>query len=547
LQITDQASSPPATKLPTRVLDVRNNSVRLIDSEDIIAWYTTLSHCWGADANDRPFTTTLASEAEVRHSISWSSLSKTFQDAIKITRSIGLDYIWIDSLCIIQDDPEDWQREAGKMAEVYSNSYLSIMNPRGVKPSSGCFTNRYLNRKTKFPALVEEPLRTAGTANGMEFEVFARPSIEHHEPYSRTNWVEWLPTEHIFSRAWVFQEYILAPRLILFGMSELVFFSMNGRACECAGFNSERSRQRFGFNREYFRELIMPSQTTRPVGRRGHKLWRDVVEAYAYRDLTQESDRLPALSGLAKRFRGSSEDQYLAGLWESCLIADLAWYPVTTVGQENSPDSLPHTTSSRTARYRAPTWSWASVTSRIKFWDFAYDEKETTAVLEEASCETNAIDSTGAVSGGFMVVTGPIREAILRYDLQGAGHPNSGHYWLETESNSDVAVDPPSEPGTRVWWRNFIPDIPLHDSSLEAYIANGGPVFCLQLGIRGSHGRMKRGSESVLVLTKLPTSDGYKRIGYWILDREQYYQEIGLTDSDVSWFDGCSRETITVE
>ncbi|KAI0131961.1 heterokaryon incompatibility protein-domain-containing protein [Xylariales sp. AK1849] len=555
LQLSDQAFSPPSTKLPTRVLALRNETVRLVDSQGLTGRYTTLSHCWGADANDQPFTTTLSSELENRRSIPWPSLSKTFQDAIHITRSLGLDYIWIDSLCIIQDDREDWKREAGKMADVYSNSHLSIMNPRGSKPSSGCFTDRYLNWKTDFSAPFDEPLKTTGIANGKEFEIFARRAIQHHQPRSRQNWVEWLPMEHMFSRAWIFQEYILAPRLVFFGLSELVFVSKNGQDCECEGFDPARFPGKVrgnSFDREYFRQTIDPSQTTRPVGQRGHKLWRDVVEAYAYRDLTQESDRLPALSGLAKRFRGSSDDPYLAGLWESCLIADLAWFPVTVAGHDLSDQSLPQTTHSRPTKYRAPTWSWASVNSRIRFWGYAYDEKETTAVLETAFCETDSSDSTGSVTGGYMVVTGPVREAILRYDELDAKDLHCCNYWLDTDSNNNNnnnndAKDLSSEEGKRRWWRTFTPDIPLHDPARETYIPTDGEVFCLQLGIRAEHGNMKRGSESVLVLTKMPESGHYRRIGYWILDREQYYQELGGIDSDQSWFDGCSRQSVTIE
>jgi hypothetical protein len=217
------------------------------------------------------------------------------------------------------------------------------------------------------------------------------------------------------------------------------------------------------------------------------------------------------------------------------------------MGHENSPKSLPHTTSSRPVSYRAPSWSWASVNSRIEFWDYAYDNKETTAVLEKADCQTDSRDYTGSVTGGHMVVTGPVREAALRYGSQEANHSKPVNYWLETDSSRDVDRDLLAESETTRWWRDFTPDIALHDPALESYIPVGGRIFCLQLGVKGSHVGMKRGSESVLVLTKTPKSNHYRRIGYWVLDREQYYHELGGADSDQSWFDGCIMQTISVE
>ncbi|KAH8649345.1 heterokaryon incompatibility protein-domain-containing protein [Xylariales sp. PMI_506] len=549
LQISDNASSPPQSELPTRVLCVRDDQVRLIDSKGSTGRYATLSHCWGTDANDRPFKTTRSSESKNRYLIPWQSLSKTFQDAIRISRYLGLDYIWIDSLCIIQDDSDDWKREAGKMADIYSNSYISIMNPNGIKPSSGCFADRYLKRKSNLSAFVDEPLKTTGTINGRNFEIFARRAIQHHEPTSRQVWTEWLPMEHMFSRAWIFQEYILAPRLVFFGLSELVFVSMNGQDCECQGYDPARLPGKVRgnhFNRAYFRRLIAPDQTSKLVGNRGHKIWRDVVEAYAYRDLAFESDRLPALSGLARRFRGSSGDEYLAGLWKSCLIADLAWFPVTVTGQTLSDSSLPQTTSSRPASYRAPSWSWASVNSRIRFWGYAYDGKETTAVLEDASCDTNSSDPTGAVSGGLMVVTAPLRKAIVRFSVLKSNGSCCESYWIDTESIGANIQDCSSLSGTRQWWRIFTPDIPLCGPAIGPDAPTELDISCLQLGIKGNHGGYNRGSESVLVLVKTE-SGRYRRIGYWIVDREQFYSELAESDSDQSWFDGCSRETVTIE
>ena len=91
--------------------------VRLYETEQELAHYTTLSHCWG---KKHIVTTTKATLEQRKLEVPWLLLSRTFQDAITITRELGIRYIWIDSLCIIQDDKEDWERVSAKMAEIYS-------------------------------------------------------------------------------------------------------------------------------------------------------------------------------------------------------------------------------------------------------------------------------------------------------------------------------------------------------------------------------------------------------------------------------------------
>ena len=113
--------------------------VRLYETQRELAHYTTLSHCWG---KKRIVTTTKATLGQRKLEVQWPRLSRTFQDAINITRALGIRYIWIDSLCIIQDDKEDWERESAKMAEIYSCSYLNLAATGSADGDGGCFFNR---------------------------------------------------------------------------------------------------------------------------------------------------------------------------------------------------------------------------------------------------------------------------------------------------------------------------------------------------------------------------------------------------------------------
>lgn len=81
---------------------------------------------------------TKASWAKLTVNIFLSDLPPLFQDAIIITRQLGLRYLWIDSLCIIQDSLRDWETEAAKMASIYQNSYVTISATDASNGSAKC-------------------------------------------------------------------------------------------------------------------------------------------------------------------------------------------------------------------------------------------------------------------------------------------------------------------------------------------------------------------------------------------------------------------------
>ena len=122
--------------MPKRVLDVRSNAV--VPREGVApAPYICLSHCWGPP--NKQIIRTLSSNIHsfLKH-VPWDDLSNTFQDAIDITRRLDVDYIWIDSLCIIQEDRDDWKEESVKMADIYENAFLTIAATKSRDGSGGC-------------------------------------------------------------------------------------------------------------------------------------------------------------------------------------------------------------------------------------------------------------------------------------------------------------------------------------------------------------------------------------------------------------------------
>jgi hypothetical protein len=152
-------------ELPSRVLDVGSGDfrshLRLFESHGRCGQYVALSHCWGTLEN-WPLRTTRESKQEHLENIPFGRLPKTFQDAVKITRTLGIPYLWIDSLCIIQDDVSDWLCESPKMGQIYKRSRLTVAASGARDSSDGWFLKR-----APFPRHLELPYyHNTGEKNG---------------------------------------------------------------------------------------------------------------------------------------------------------------------------------------------------------------------------------------------------------------------------------------------------------------------------------------------------------------------------------------------
>ncbi|KKP06993.1 serine/threonine protein kinase [Trichoderma harzianum] len=122
---------------------VRNNSIRLVETSDNTNdHYVALSHCWGKLKKEDRFCTYARNIDALKMNIPYKALPKTFQDAVTVTRALGVPYLWIDSLCIIQEDEKDWELEATRMEEVFSFAYCTIAASRGTSSLSGFLGKR---------------------------------------------------------------------------------------------------------------------------------------------------------------------------------------------------------------------------------------------------------------------------------------------------------------------------------------------------------------------------------------------------------------------
>jgi len=309
---------------PSRLLSIRDGNLKLLCSKDIPdnVSYATLSHCWGTLET---FQLTKGNFDTLQESIEINDLCKTFQDAIGIARQFGFDFLWIDSLCIIQNDELDWARESATMGKVYGNSALNIAATGAADGTEGCFFNRppLINNTYCIPLTVRD-----------------KPMIyqfSDRRPYERL--VEWQP---LTTRAWVVQERIMARRNLHFTRSELFWECKTKSASE--SFPVEFPRHFYypvnGIP-SYYEKATMPT-------------WGKIIHMYSRANLTYARDKLVALSGIAEVYQSEARGKYLAGMWRTGLEIALCW-------QLHYQRKL----CKRPSEYRAPTWSWASVDGEI--------------------------------------------------------------------------------------------------------------------------------------------------------------------------------------
>lgn len=309
--------------MPSRILDVgtRGDIIHLLDNtSQLTRKYATLSYCWGADVT--PMRTTQGTMHTHKAGISIRSLPRSFQDAVTIVRYIGLRYLWIDSLCIIQDDEEDWARESSRMTAVYSNADVMIAANRASDCDQGCFHARSSLPSTKIHIPNQGDVHAQ--LLGLEMEHFHTTNFQD-EPLSK--------------RGWALQERVLANRVLHYNNDQMYFECRRGILGENGSFDPFR-----------YCNLDVLEDSDSPENKVSIRTaWDNITSWHGRRKLTRPTDKLPALSGLATRFSRKLDEPYIAGLWGGDLIASLSWQVPTAI-------PLPES-----AEYIGPSWSWAGL------------------------------------------------------------------------------------------------------------------------------------------------------------------------------------------
>ncbi|KAI0969513.1 HET-domain-containing protein [Xylaria arbuscula] len=572
-----QCTSRKPTTLPTRVLATGDRSdpvsIRLLETEPgQSAKYVALSYCWGKTGN---ITTTKSTMKERKKGIAWSTLPTSFQDAIEVVRGLGIWYLWIDALCIIQDDVADWENESAKMADVYENAFLTISMDAGLNPNQGIFHTRRSEMVSTANTLgtgnTVRPARRVAVEQfsvidevGETHIVYAREPLNHSDIISPRSYYD--VTYPLMSRAWTLQERLLSVRILHVTAAELVWECKTTLCCEC-GTISRESDYMLGnpspkitydiamqnIIEEGRNNLNIEDQDPKQYGElrtpKTSREWIVLIGGYSNRMLTYETDKLPAVSALARRFSLIDElptpRTYLAGLW----LEDFPWLLCWRVFQRRF--------EKRPENYCAPTWSWASISTPV-IWDMQiFEAKSRVQVLEAGAVPVIPTNVFGHVKGGYAVISGLVQRAVLGVDVR--------HHAVLTLRNVR---------GERIC---FVPDLnpPDHHNTSEisselqnrangrsescSTLRNGREVACLRL-LQGDAEDKVYAIVLVPVpgdadarcvhlassdVTQEPPNEAsiYERIGV-ITAMSHVYQKNEVTTSH--WFTGAEEETVCI-
>lgn len=330
--------------VPKRLLDVGNDEIQhiqLVDGESLERpaiqgippanriQYATLSYCWGDAVTLK---TTQATEQGHRAEILIKDMPEAFQDAVHVTRKLGLQYLWIDALCILQDDKKDWEIESSRMCDIFANSYTTIS-----AAASSSASEHFLGR--------------TGNALKLHFRSSIHPEVSG-DYFIRLDGIDDEPEEADIrssrwrSRGWVWQEELMSTRQLVFGTRIWQFRCSKGAYLE---------------NGQY--GLISPLNKGRD-----YSLFSVVVpRLYSSRQLKFPQDRLPAIAGIAKFIERTSKQEgqlpkYMAGLWlNKRLEEQLRWI----YREPTSYDKLQNSFNNPN-EYIAPSWSWASANAPVR-------------------------------------------------------------------------------------------------------------------------------------------------------------------------------------
>jgi hypothetical protein len=286
--------------LPTRVLQLsgslKHPVVRLIETQNMKgAQYCALSHCWGP-INKQPLRTISENYQHHRAEIPFEQLPISFRDTVTLARGLDINYVWIDSLCIIQDDENDWHSQAKVMGEVYRNAALVVAAAGAHDSSDGLFiSERPFACARKLPYIVD------GVISG-SFNMSPLPEGG-----------KWPCGGPLNERAWALQERYLARRTIYFMPNRIFWKCSHLEMGECSD------------QTDLFNENLS---------------WLDMLESYSQKKLTRPEDRIHALRGIIDDMQKNRRDEFLfdCGVWSKLLYKQILWIQKVPIREAESLD-----------------------------------------------------------------------------------------------------------------------------------------------------------------------------------------------------------------
>ncbi|KAI4607883.1 hypothetical protein J4E83_009427 [Alternaria metachromatica] len=482
--------APEKGEWPRRVLDLATNPIRLVDSASIASassqhqeGYACLSYAWGTTGPLK----TLKSNLETHmQGIDISTLPPTLADAIHVCKAFGLRYLWIDALCIVQDDIQDWTDQIPRMKSIYPGAELVISAQSASSVQEGFLS---LSPAANAPLKrIEVPFRMPnGTSRTVQLSIREREeqywsNPAHHS--SRPN-IDGVDIDELLTplatRAWVFQESFLARRILYATPSELAWQCSQHERCECRKKANENTVRSVAEDENFF-NLRTLGQLLRVEDSRANdqpnfnhaKLWAEIVARYSEKRLTKWTDRLAAIQGVVGALQQAMPDKfkeadYLFGLWEPQLEKWLLWLRPHRK-QPGDSEAV------ATLKKMAPSWSWMTTIGKVMYYDLIFDSNVViytrVATWEHKESDSSETEVFGA-GKCELTLTGfclPVRSPFpLDEDEQ--GEVRSYNPFLIPERFADVDVIGPAV-------IDMIPDDPT-DTAVFSRVTHFAPILCV--------------------------------------------------------------------
>ncbi|KAE9364539.1 HET-domain-containing protein [Stipitochalara longipes BDJ] len=506
--------------LPKRMilLGEKASTARLVDTpSNTRVPYATLSYCWGEDAT---FMTVKDTLEDFKENIPMGDLPQTIKDAFCLTKGLGLDYLWVDAICIVQKEKEEWEEESQKMGHIYSNAKIVLAATRSGNVHDGMFTKR---SATPLSRDIEAPGGLMRARRNLNHEIII--SCRTKSDYW---WEKYIKTSFpLLSRGWGFQERMLSTRIVHFTPTELVWECQRRRRCECGVMESNLYPVMNNLG-SALRMCLKQTNDDRSM----RQMWREMVNSYSVRKLTRINDKLPALSGIAGLFKNRSGDTYCAGLWKKSLPFDLLWRC------DQSGDL-------QSKKTRVPSWSWISVDGAVK-WPVCQNPDEeqplkyirSTTYFEcgaqgievlDVKCELDGEDAYGRVRAGRMKVETRLRLVTISRVLDNEW---SGKFGTEWKVHTDIPAPAP-----------FWPDV--NDEGLQVYPCGcqvGGPHHFHIMEVMKSRNTVGSWEEALVVRLVDGSKNYYERVGV----AANVSSNVRPWTTESSWFDSPLTTKITL-
>ena len=489
---------------PKRLIDVGvegNTTWRLLSTpseqpQSLV--YMTLSYRWG---NSPSLTLTSQSLTEFSQGLPIKHLPETFQDAIAVLRRFSVRYLWIDSLCILQDSEIDWEIEASSMQDVYTNSACNICATASNDPRDGLFRNR--KHSELQPGIVQAAL-LENTDN-------------LYHIYDAHYWHHQILDMPLHRRGWVLQERLLAPRTLHFAQHQIFWECQFQQKCEVFPLSLPKLYERmegFPCYQPIEESLInLRGLLVRLEGFFSKKdllskellwIWCRILSAYSRCGLTFSDDKFVALSGLAHAFSDVIQQQYIAGCWKPFLVESLDW-------RVHFPCGVP------ISKARAPSWSWASVDEEVAFNTMTEDSYLLITLAEIHAAHSNTDPFGRMLDPGFITLR---------------GHLVAAHLYRRRDSLSQS-------------WHLIMNDcmflVQAYGDRTNALPEDGKQVFCLALKLYPIFDSNDSSRHELILLGLLLekielTMEHFRRVGHFTMNAEE---SLEMFDIDMGHVRAC--------